>query len=189
MMARNTTFPIESLRDSLVQRFPEARISLDRPRKASGVWFLDITSDDHPVHLQWQEGKPFGISSSPEHSYGDGPDEVYEDEEAAYGRVVSLLLSHNFTSPPRAVSLRDLRKEHGLSQVELAEIMKKQQGEVSKIERRKDLLVSTLVDYVNAVRAELQITVRMEDGSWRRLQLVDTVETASHPRRLAGQRG
>jgi len=186
-MAKKTRLPIESLQDALIQRFPTARISLDKPRKASGVWFLDVASDGHPVHVQWQDGKPFGISSSQQKSYGDGADEVYEDEEAAYGRIVSLLLSHSFTSPPRAVSLKELRKECRLSQAELAEIMSKQQGEVSKIERRKDVLVSTLFDYARAVRGELQIIVRMEDGSSRRVQLEDTVETASHPRRRAGQ--
>jgi DNA-binding transcriptional regulator YiaG len=189
MMAKKTKLPIESLQNALVKRFPDAQISLDKPRKASGVWFLDVASDGHPVHVQWQDGKPFGISSSQEQSYGDGADEIYEDEEAAYGRIVSLLLSHSFTSPPRAVSLKELRKENGLSQAELAEIMNKQQGEVSKIERRRDVLVSTLADYARAVRGELQIIVRMNDGSSRRLQLEETVETSSHPKGLANQRG
>ena len=51
-MAKDFTLPIESLERSLKQRFPDARVSIDRPRKASGVWFLDITQADHPVIVQ-----------------------------------------------------------------------------------------------------------------------------------------
>src|SRR6187402_1456698 len=118
-MANEPTMPIESLERSLKKRFPDARVALDRPRKASGTWFLDIALNQHPVIVQWQKGKGFGISSSPEKVYGEGADEVYKDEEAAYGRIVSLLLSRTFTSPPPAVSLKELRKENGLSQADI----------------------------------------------------------------------
>lgn len=173
-MAKDSMVLIESLERSLKKRFPDAQISVDRPRKASGVWFLDIVRAKHPVVVQWRKGDSFGITSSPEHVYGERADEVYNDEEAAYGRIVSLLLSRTFTSPPPAVSLRELRKESGLSQAELAEILDRQQGEISKIERRKDVLVSTLADYVRAVHGDLQIIVRLSDGRIRRVQLDDT---------------
>lgn len=173
-MARKTMLPIESLERSLKKRFPDAQISVDRPRRNSGVWFLDIVRASHPVIVQWQEGKMFGITSSPELHYGERADELYEDEEAAYGRIVSLLLSRTFTSPPPAVSLRGLRKESGLSQAELAVVLDRQQGEISKIERRKDVLVSTLSDYVRAVQGDLQIIVRLSDGRVRRVQLDDS---------------
>lgn len=182
-MAQESKVLIESLGRSLKKRFPTARIALDRPRKDSGVWFLDIALDEHPVIVQWQKEKGFGISSSPERAYGEGADEVYKDEEAAYGRIVSLLLSRTFTSPPPAVSLRELRKESGLSQAELAAILERQQGEISKIERRKDVLVSTLADYARAVQGDLQIIVRLRDGRTRRVQLEDALEAS--PRQAA----
>jgi DNA-binding XRE family transcriptional regulator len=172
-MNTQTRLPIESLSDALAMRFQDGEITLDKPRKQTGIWHLDVTVDNHCVHVQWQIGRPFGIAASPDLVYGEGADEVYEDDEAAYGRIVSLLLSRTFTSPPRAVNLRELRKECGLSQVELAEILHKQQGEISKIERRKDLLVSTLADYVRAIQGELQIIVRMADGSIRRVRRED----------------
>lgn len=180
-MANKPLMPIEKLGRTLKGRFPDAHVVLDRPRKASGAWFLDITLNQHAVIVQWQQGKEFGISSSPEKVYGEGADEVYKDEEAAYGRIVSLLLSQTFTSPPPAVSLKELRKENGLSQAEIAEILERQQGEISKIERRKDVLVSTLADYVRAVNGELQIIVRLSDGKTRRIQLEDAVETSPRP--------
>ena len=177
-MAIKSLMPIESLEHSIKRRFPEAQVALDRPRKTSGTWFLDIAMDLHLVIVQWKQGKEFGVSSSPEKAFGEGADEVYKDEEAAYCRIVSLLLSRTFTSPPPAVSLRELRKENGLSQAEIAEILERQQGEISKIERRKDVLVSTLADYVRAIDGELQIIVRLRDGRVRRVQLEDVVETS-----------
>ncbi len=180
-MADKSWMPIESLEHSLRGRFPDARFTLDRPRKASGVWFLNITLNQHPVIVQWQKGKEFGVSSSSERVFGEGADEVYNDEEAAYGRVVSLLLSRNYTSPPPAVSLKELRKEIGLSQAEIAEILNRQQGEISKIERRKDVLVSTLADYAKAMNGEMHIVFRMRDGRVRRIQLEETLEPGPQP--------
>lgn len=180
-MTDMSLMPIESLEQSLKTRFPDAHVALDRPRKASGVWFLDIALNQHPVIVQWQKGKEFGISSSPEKVFGGGADEVYKDEEAAYGRIISLLLSRTFTSPPPAVSLKELRKESGLSQAEIAEILDRQQGEISKIERRKDVLVSTLDDYARAMNGEMQIVFRMRDGRVRRIQLEETLEPGPQP--------
>lgn len=168
--------PIVSLGRSISQRFPDAQIEMDRPQESSGVWFLDISYAGHSVIVQWQRRQGFGITSSPDQSYGEQADEIYNDEEAAYGRIVSLLLSRTFTGPPPAVTLRELRKERGLSQIELAEALHRQQGEVSKIERRKDVLVSTLTDYVRAIQGDLQIIVRLKDGRIRRVQLNDTLE-------------
>lgn len=188
-MAKYSTAPIESLGRSLKERFPDAQISIDRPRKSSGVWFLDITQANHSVIVHWQEGKEFGITSSTEHVYGGRADEVYKDEEAAYGRIVSLLLSRTFTSPPPAVSLRELRRECQLSQAELAQALNRQQGEISKIERRKDVLLSTLADYVKAIHGDLQIIVRFQDGRTRRVQLEDTLEESLLPHASLRRKG
>ncbi|WP_237228891.1 helix-turn-helix domain-containing protein [Rubinisphaera sp. JC750] len=166
--------PIESLQQLLSARFPEASIALDRPRKPSGIWNLDIDLSGHFVNIEWQTGKGFGISCSPEHAYGEKTDEYFDSEEAAFGRIMSLLLSGTYTSPPLAVSLRELRKKIGLSQAELGRMLNKQQGEISKIERRSDVLVSTLSDYARACDCDLQILLREKDGTAHRIQLADS---------------
>jgi len=166
--------PIESLERQLRHRFESARIALDRPKQPSGTWYLDIKFNQHPVVVQWREGSAFGVSSSTSHSYGDGADEVYPNEEATYGRVVSLLLSRTFTSPPELLRLRELRKERGLSQAELALLLNRQQGEVSKIERRSDVLVSTLREVVQSMGAKLSIIARFPDGAERALEIGET---------------
>lgn len=169
-MAKTASLPIESLEQQLRKRFPKATITLDRPKAATGVWYLDIVNDGHPVATQWKAGAGFGISSSANGDYGDGADEVHGEEEAAYGRIVSLLLSRIFTAA-QPVRLRELRKEVGLSQVELANLLNKQQGEVSKIERRSDVLVSTLREVLQSMGATLKISARFENGAERPLEI------------------
>jgi DNA-binding XRE family transcriptional regulator len=157
-MAKRSMLPIEMLEKQLRERFPEARITLDRPKRSTGIWYLDVVRDGHPVAVQWKAGAGFGVSSSMAHAYGEGADEVYAEAEAAYGRIVSLLLSRIFTSAPEPVRLRELRKARGLSQAELAQLLNKQQGEISKIERRSDVLVSTLREVLQSMGATLKIS-------------------------------
>lgn len=179
MTKSNLSLPIESLESHLRERFPEASVQLDRPRKRSGVWYLDIRQNGHPVIIQWQEGKGFGVSSPAAPGYGEGADEEYPDEEATYGRVVSLLLSGTFTAPPEPVRLSELRKERGISQAELAELLNKQQGEVSKIERRKDVKLSTLRDYVKSIGGTLQVLARLPNGVVRVIEIEEEQNQAS----------
>ncbi len=59
--------------------------------------------------------------------------------------------------------LQDIRKAQGLTQVQLAEKLKINQDGVSKIEKRSDMLVSTLRGYIEAMGGELDITVKFPD--------------------------
>jgi DNA-binding XRE family transcriptional regulator len=178
-MANAAKIDIETLAKQLRKRFPEASIALDRPKRSTGVWYLDVAREGHPVTVEWKANRGFGVSSSPAPGYGEGADEVYTDAEAAYGRVVSLLLSRMFTSPPEPVRLRELRKARGLSQAELAELLNKQQGEVSKIENRNDVLVSTLREVVESMGATLKISARFADGEERPLVIGETTGAGS----------
>ena len=184
-MGKSSLLPIESLEKQLRNRFPEATIKVDRPKNRSGIWYLDVNRGEHPVAIQWKEGAGFGVSSSPAHAYGEGADEVYPDEEATYGRAVSLFLSGAYTSPPETVRLSELRKERGISQAELAEILNKQQGEISKIERRQDVKLSTLRDYVMSVGGTLQVLARMPGGSVRAIEIEDEQKKAGRKKVLA----
>ena len=171
-MSKKVDTPIQLLKKQLRKRFPTASISLDAPARPTATWFLDIDLDDHFVVVQWKPDSGFGISSSAEHGFGEGPDEVYKDLEAAYGRTVSLLLSRTYTSPPETM-LRDLRKERGLSQVELAKLLEKQQGEISKLEQRSDVKVSTVRNAVEKMGGKMTILVTFADGMERALKFVE----------------
>ena len=53
--------------------------------------------------------------------------------------------------------LREMRKDQGLSQKDVAEVMGIGQDSVSRLERRGDCLVSTMRDYVEAVGGHLRL--------------------------------
>src|SRR5437879_4111120 len=58
------------------------------------------------------------------------------------------------------MGLRQFRKEIiGLTQGRVAEVLSVSQPEVSKLEARRDMLISTLRDYCAAVGAELHIVL------------------------------
>lgn len=178
IMPKHAT-PIQSLKKELQKRFPKAKLSLDAAPNSKSASFLDVTLDEHLVLIQWRKGEGFGISCSPEHAYGEGVDEIYEDEEAAFARTVSLLLSKTYTAAPQAIRLPELRKERGVSQMQLASVLAIQQGAVSKLERRHDMLLSTVRQVIHSLGGTLHITVKFPDGMERQLDFTDEGEEKS----------
>jgi transcriptional regulator with XRE-family HTH domain len=64
------------------------------------------------------------------------------------------------------IELDELRKARKLTQEQLAERLGIRQSNVSKMERRADLHVSTLRDVVEAMGGELRITARFADAEY-----------------------
>jgi transcriptional regulator with XRE-family HTH domain len=62
------------------------------------------------------------------------------------------------------MSLLELRKAKDLTQAQVAEQLHMGQGDVSKIERRTDMYVSTLAHYLHAVGADLEIRAVFKNG-------------------------
>ena len=63
------------------------------------------------------------------------------------------------------VDLASLRRSRGLSQAELARRLGISQSDVSKLERRPDVRLSTLKAVVEAMGGSLRISARFPDGS------------------------
>jgi DNA-binding transcriptional regulator YiaG len=63
------------------------------------------------------------------------------------------------------MKLSDLRRARHLSQTTIAKILDMSQGDVSKLERRADMYVSTLRSFIEAVGGKLQIIARFPDGT------------------------
>lgn len=72
--------------------------------------------------------------------------------------------------------LQELRRARALSQVRIAEILGMTQPEVSKIEHRTDVYLSTLRSYIEAMGGELEIVARFPDGAVRVNQFKDVDE-------------
>ncbi len=80
-------------------------------------------------------------------------------------------------------ALRDARQ---LTQVQMAQLLKISQGAVSKVERRTDMFVSTLRNYVRAIGGDLEIRAVFPEGD----VLIDqfgTLEPSHNPRAQAPQ--
>ena len=63
--------------------------------------------------------------------------------------------------------LYELRAARKLTQEKLAENLRVKQAAGSKLERRTDMYVSTLREFINAMGGELEITARFPEGSVR----------------------
>lgn len=60
------------------------------------------------------------------------------------------------------LSLQELRRSLAMTQAQLARRLGKRQDEISRIEQRGDLLLSTLRDYVKSLGGELQLLCNFE---------------------------
>jgi transcriptional regulator with XRE-family HTH domain len=73
-----------------------------------------------------------------------------EGERKAIARRTRELISEE-------LSLQELRKAMAVTQVQVAKSLGKRQDEISRIEQRGDLLLSTLRDYVQSLGGELEL--------------------------------
>ena len=80
-------------------------------------------------------------------------------------RVAILLLAE--------MPLSELRAARQLTQESLAKSLGINQAAVSKMERRTDMYISTLRDFVVAMGGELEITARFPDGAIKIQQFQD----------------
>lgn len=77
--------------------------------------------------------------------------------KAAYERASEEIGHHQ-------ASLAKVRKLRALAQATVAEAMGMDQSEISRLERRTDLLLSTLRRFVNATGGELHLVATYPDG-------------------------
>ena len=74
--------------------------------------------------------------------------------------------------------LNKLRQAVKLSQERMAELLGVNQSEISKIEHRADMYVSTVRSYVQAMGGELDLVARMPDGDVRISNFKQVLDTA-----------
>jgi transcriptional regulator with XRE-family HTH domain len=69
--------------------------------------------------------------------------------------------------------LEELRKSRSVTQAKVAECLRTNQGSVSRIERRTDIYISTLSQYVRALGGKLEIRAIFPDSEVRITQFED----------------
>jgi transcriptional regulator with XRE-family HTH domain len=85
-------------------------------------------------------------------------------------------IEKRFQKSLAAMPLDQLRKAQQMTQLRLAEVLGINQGEVSKIEHRSDIRVSTLADYVEAIGGRLEIRAVFKDREVRISQFEELTE-------------
>jgi predicted XRE-type DNA-binding protein len=63
--------------------------------------------------------------------------------------------------------LHDIRAARQMTQEHLAKVLRVKQASVSRLERRADMYISTLRDFVRAMGGELDIVARFPEGQVR----------------------
>lgn len=76
-------------------------------------------------------------------------------------------IEERFQASLAAMPLDQLRKAREMTQIQLAGVLGVNQGEVSKIEHRSDICISTLADYIEAMGGRLEIRAVFKDREVR----------------------
>ena len=64
------------------------------------------------------------------------------------------------------IRLSELRNALGISQDELGQLLKRKQAAISRLERRSDMHVSTLREFIKALGGRLELIASFPDGSY-----------------------
>jgi transcriptional regulator with XRE-family HTH domain len=179
---------IEQLQAQLGTALPAAKLELRKPRSAQGTWWLDATLDDHWVSIEWSPRRGFGLTASVlGDGYGEGREEVFRELSGAFERARTLLADRRYTRPPLKVLLQELRARLSVTQQQLAEKLGVRQAAVSRLERRHDITLTSLLRYVEALGGALEITFRNAKGeAWSLLPSAFRPAEVSHARRHSG---
>jgi len=93
------------------------------------------------------------------------PERQVRIEEQAREMMVEMLLA-------------EIRKESGLTQVDLAEALGIKQPSLSKLESQDDMQISTLRRIIKALGGELELVAKMPRGTIRLRQFKDDLQPA-----------
>lgn len=90
---------------------------------------------------------------------------VYRASAVCSSAVDMICRNVIFPYVMKRISPKQLRESRGHSQVGVAAAMGISQPAVSKLERRADISIVALGDYIAALGGELEVTARFADGS------------------------
>jgi DNA-binding XRE family transcriptional regulator len=79
------------------------------------------------------------------------------------------------------MTLHQLREARSLTQVNLAKVLQINQGAVSKMEKRADMYVSTLRNFIQAMGGQLQVKAIFPEGEVQIDQFESVAETHDTP--------
>lgn len=91
-------------------------------------------------------------------------EEAHRTPDSGEGVSATAATGSSGGSNRAAMPLDALRDAKQLTQVQMAQLLKISQGAVSKVERRTDMFISTLRNYVRAIGGDLEIRAVFPEG-------------------------
>ena len=111
---------IEELKKHIRLKYPDAAIGMTAPLRPDGVWSLDVDLAGASLAIEWSPATGFGVSTTSNECFAEGPDEVFESLDRAQRRICQLLATKERTVPSIGRLLSRLRENRGLTQQDLA---------------------------------------------------------------------
>ena|ERR1700732_1419922 len=134
---------LQQLESRIREELPDVHATLDLAVAPETSSWLDLTLRDHRATIEWRPGRGFGVSSSPEPVYGEGPDEIYPDVPTTLKRVVAILRKRSRTNPGRPTLVR--QQEAHMSEKKEMYIERRPQGDYA-VRRPNSERASTIED-------------------------------------------
>lgn len=156
---KNATWLADRLRADL----PTIKVTVHKPSpKGKGTgWVIDADYRNHSVVVMWTRTDGFGLATpKDDEPYGSTPSEIHSDADEALARALHLLKTGEQARTRREMRemrLQALRTHRSFSQELLARAMKVSQASISQTERRDDVLISTLQNYIEGLGGKLRV--------------------------------
>lgn len=144
----------------LLERLPGVEVKVTSPSGRGTVWWIDASVRGHTVVIEWSAEQGFGLAATDGNEFNTAPSEFYTDGDEAAARVVDLLLASKKVAARREMHLQRLREHREISQEALADLLNVSQATVSKTERRGDVMLSTLRNFVEALGGHLHLVAK-----------------------------
>ena len=98
----------------LQKSFPDLNYNVDKAEVESGSSWIDIHSGNDTLNIEFKPSYGFGIYTRDQSTFGEGPNEIYRDEDLAIKRIGSIIKDHKIE-----VRLDELQEMFGMTSTHL----------------------------------------------------------------------
>jgi transcriptional regulator with XRE-family HTH domain len=105
----------------------------------------------------------------------------WRDIRKTHSPEVEAEIARRVREAAGVMTLYQLREARSLTQVNLAKVLNINQGAVSKMEKRTDMYVSTLRNFIQAMGGQLQVKAIFPEGEIQIEQFGNVAGSQNHP--------
>lgn len=142
--------------------FRNALIEVDAAETPSGESFITISIGNFQTEVSYRKEAGLGLFHSPA-TFGQRPDEIFRSAEKAARRIGQLHHSFEQSGVVKPLGLTQIRQLVGATQGEIAAALSIRQPSVQRAEKRENVQLETLANYVHALGGRLEMSVVFPD--------------------------